>query len=153
MTVLELNAKTCMAHLLLKPTFHTFSFIEGDVVTFNHFHIDGELYKDFFDEAPDQEYSLWKDVQEYFLQMIRGKRTPLSFKIILSLNPEEFPRFLSEHDLAFSPENIQGLYLNLRYDGKELQCVTGTSTKTFTMDKTLEQEWDKYAHSFFARIQ
>ena len=47
MIVIDLNAKICMAHLLLKPTFHHYSFIEGEVTTFNKFHIDGRIHKDF----------------------------------------------------------------------------------------------------------
>ena len=57
MIVLDLNAKISMAHLLLKSAFHNFSFIEGEVTTFNKYHIDGRLHKEFFDEEPDREYS------------------------------------------------------------------------------------------------
>lgn len=151
MIVLELNAKASMAHLLLMPAFHKFSLIEGEVTTFNKFHIDGRLQKEFFDEAPEQEYASWKDVQEYFLSIIRGKRTPLHFKIILSLSREDFPQFLAAYELNFRPEDIQGLYLNLRYDGKNLSCVTGTSFHSFTMDKSLEQAWDRYVQKWFAQ--
>ena len=132
MTALDLNAKTSMSQLLLKDTFHGFAFIEGEVTTFNKFHIDGQLRKEFFDEEPSQEYSLWKDVQEYFFSVIRGKRTPLSFKLILSLAREDFPAFLKGRGLS-------------------LQCVTGTSMHTFTMDKGLDQEWDKYVKQFFSQ--
>lgn len=153
MTVIELNAKACMAHLLLGSAFHHFSFIEGEVTTFNRFQVDGRLYKDFFDEKPDAEYALWKDVQQYFLSIMKGKRTPLNFKIILSLSSGDFEQFLKEHDLSFRPEEIQGLYLNLRYDGSCLQCITGTSMNTFTMDKTLEPAWDLYVQKFFGQLE
>lgn len=152
MIVLDLNAKTSMSHLLLKPTFHHFSFIEGEVTTFNKFHIDGRIYKEFFDEAPGQQYSDWKDVQEYFLSIIRGKRTPLNFKMILSLAQKNFPAFLSSCKLSFRPEEIQGLYLNLRYEENQLKCVTGTSMNVFTMDKSLEQEWDNYVQKLMTKL-
>ena len=125
MTVIDLSAKICMAHLLLKPTFHQYSFIEGEVTTFNKFHIDGRIHKEFFDEKPEGEYSSWKEVQD-------------------------FSSFLSERGLSLRPDEIQGLYLNFRYDGSNLQCVTGVSTNSFTMDKTLEQEWDVYAKKILA---
>lgn len=145
MIVIDLNAKICMAHLLLKSTFHQYSFIEGEVTTFNKFHIDGRIHKEFFDEKPEREYSSWKEVQEFFLSVIKGKRTPLNFRLILSLSKEHFGSFLAARGLAFRSEEIQGLYLNFRYDGSSLQCVTGISMNSFTMDKTLEQEWDTYA--------
>ena len=40
MIVLNLKAKVCMSHLLLKPTFDTFSLIEGEVTTFNRFQVE-----------------------------------------------------------------------------------------------------------------
>lgn len=151
MIVLDLNAKTCMSHLLLKPTFHRFSLIEGEIDTFCRFQADGRLHPDFFDEAPGRDYARWEEMRTHFLAVIRGTRTPLYFKIVLSLAPEDFAAFLHSRNFAFRVEEIQGLYLNFRYDGKNLQCITGVSTKTFQMDRTLEREWDAYVKDFFAR--
>lgn len=153
MTTLDLNAKTIMSHLLLGSAFHRFALIEGEVTTFNKFSIDGRLRQDFFDEKKEQDYSRWKDVQEYFLSVIRGKRTPLDFKIVLSLAEEDFSTFLAGRGLPFHAADIQGLYLNLRYDGSKLQCVTGTSMNIFTLDKSLEHEWDEYAKNFFLELE
>ena len=84
-------------------------------------------------------------MRELCFAIIRGRRTPLSFKIVLSLAPENFAAFLEKHQIgACRAEDIQGLYLNFHYDGTTLQCITGTSMHTFTMDKTLEREWDAY---------
>ena len=140
MIVLNLKAKVCMSHLLLKPTFDTFSLIEGEVTTFNRFQVDGRIHKDFFDEAFEKEYSTWGEVRDFFFQVIRGKKTPL----------DQFESFLTEHDLTDRPAEIQGLYLNFRYDGLALQCITGTSMNTFTMDKSVEKAWDEYVQKFFA---
>ena len=152
MTIFTLSAKNCMSHLLLKETFDTFLFIEGTITTFNTFSIDGYLQKDFFDEPPYTQYSYWKDLREFCLTIIRGKRTPLNFKIVLSFPPEMFADFLREHQIhTCRPEDIQGLYLNFRYDGSTLQCITGISTHSFLMDKALEKEWDTYAGTFFQK--
>ena len=73
MDVITLSAKTCMAHLLLKETFDQFSFIEGEITTFNKFTLDGFLQKDFFDDAPTRSHSYWKEVRELcFWYKIRG---------------------------------------------------------------------------------
>ena len=138
MIVLNLKAKVCMSHLLLKPTFDTFSLIEGEVTTFNRFQVDGRIHKDFFDEAFEKEYSTWGEVRDFF------------FQVILSLAKDQFESFLTEHDLTYRPAEIQGLYLNFRYDGLALQCITGTSMNTFTMDKSVEKAWDEYVQKFFA---
>lgn len=150
MIILDLKTKPCMGQLLLKSTFDRFSLIEGEVTTFNRFHVDGHLHKEFYEDAPESEYSSWGDLREYFYQIIRGKQTPLSFKFILSLGNDEFAPFLAQYDISLRPEDVQGLYLNLRFDGSSLKCVTGTSMNIFTMDKSLEKAWDEYTRHFFS---
>ncbi|RGF24669.1 DUF5721 family protein [Dorea sp. AM10-31] len=149
MITLSLKAKVSMSHLLLKETFDKFSFIEADITTFNRFTIDGFLQKDFFDEQPAETHARWKDVREHCFRIIRGQRTPLNFKIVLSLAPSHFDAFLKKEQLTgFTAGDIQGLYLNFHYDGTDLHCITGTSLRTFTLDKSLEHAWDQYVRSF-----
>ena len=152
MIIFNLKTKNCMQHLLLKTTFDSFSLIEGEITTYNTFHIDGYLHKKFFEEAPQKEYSSWGDLREFCFQIIRGKRTPLNFRFILSLPREDFEDFLNQHEIfAFRSSDLQGLYLNFKYDGTSLKCVTGISLSLFTMDKTLEKVWDNYAKEFFLK--
>ena len=139
-----------MQHLLLKPTFDSFALIEGEITTYNTFRIDGYIHKEFYEDAPLKDYSSWGDLREFCFHIIRGKRTPLNFRFILSLPKEEFEAFLIDQEIpSLSHSDIQGLYLNFKYDGTNLQCITGTSLNIFTMDKTLENVWDNYARKFF----
>lgn len=144
------DIKNFMARLLLSETFDHFSFIEGEIVTFNTFKIDGFIQKDFFDtEEEKPQYSYWKNLREYCFSIIRGKRTPLSFHLVFSLSPSNTERLIDRTTPSLQAEDVQGLYLNIRYDGKHLSCVTGTSFKTFTMDKSLEHAWDEMVQKFF----
>lgn len=153
MITLSLKAKASMSHLLLKETFDTFSFIEADITTFNQFKIDGFLHREFFDEPPAETHARWKDVREHCFHIIRGKRTPLQFKIVLSLAPTQFDAFLKKQELAgYNASDIQGLYLNFHYDGTSLSCITGTSLRTFTLDKSLEHAWDQYVQNFLLKV-
>lgn len=147
------NRKVFMKHLLLMETFDHFLFIESEITTFNKFSINGYLQKDFFEgeEKPALEFAFWNQVREFCFSIIKGKQTPLNFKIIFSLSPENIARLISQYQLDFHPENVQGLYLNIRFDGNALQCITGTSLKTFSMDKSLEQAWDKMVQRFFTQ--
>ena len=147
------QVKECMAKLLLSETFDPFYFIEGEIVTFNTFTLDGYLKKDFFEqeEAPEREYALWKDVREFCFSLIKGKRTPLSFKFVLGLSDSNIEKLLLQQGLDFKPQDVQGLYINLKYDGQKLQCITGTAMNLFTMDKSLEQAWDMMVQNFFAQ--
>ena len=150
MIILNLKTKNCMQHLLLKPTFDSFALIEGEITTYNTFRIDGYIHKNFYEDAPLKDQSSWGDLREFCFHIIRGKRTPLNFRFILSLPKEEFEAFLIDQEIpSLSHSDIQGLYLNFKYDGTNLQCITGTSLNIFTMDKTLENVWDNYARKFF----
>lgn len=150
MIILNLKTKNCMQHLLLKPTFDSFALIEGEITTYNTFRIDGYIHNNFYEDAPLKDYSSWGDLREFCFHIIRGKRTPLNFRFILSLPKEEFEAFLIDQEIpSLSHSDIQGLYLNFKYDGTNLQCITGTSLNIFTMDKTLENVWDNYARKFF----
>ena len=158
MLIFSLDTKKCMNGLLLSPAFDSFLFIEGEITTYNTFRIDGRLKKEFFHQGldpdaavPDREYALWKEDREFCLSLIKGKRTPLSFRLVLSLSAPNIARLLEKEALSFTPADVQGLYLNFKYDGAVLTCTTGTSMNLFTMDKSLEQAWDKMAQRIFAK--
>lgn len=147
------DVKECMSKLLLSETFDPFYFMEGEIVTYSTFSIDGFLRKEFFDaeDVPAREYALWKDVREFCFSIIKGKRTPLSFKFVLGLSDSNIEKLLLQQELNFKPQDVRGLYINLKYDGQNLQCITGTAMNLFTMDKSLEQAWDKMVQKFFAQ--
>ena len=147
------EVKEFMSKLLLSDTFDSFLFIEGEIVTFNTFSINGYLQKDFFDKdmIPERNYSLWKELREYCFSLIRGKRTPLRFKFVFGLSEPNIEKLLRQQGLSFTPQDVQGLYLNISYDGHSLRCVTGTSMNLFTLDKSLEEAWDKMVEKFFVQ--
>ena len=147
------EVKECMAKLLLSEIFDPFYFIEGEITTFSKFSVDGYLNKDFYEkeDAPERDYALWKDVREYCFSLIKGKRTPLNFKFVLGLSDSNIEKLLLQQGLDFKPSDVRGLYINLKYDGQKLQCTTGTAMNLFTMDKSLEQAWDKMIQKFFTQ--
>lgn len=149
------EVKDCMSKLLLSETFDSFLFIEGDITTYNRFRIDGTIHKEFYDtEAqPLEDYSTWKSIREYCFSIIKGKRTPLHFQFVFSLSKANIANFLSAEGLPFQPSQVKGLYLNFKYDGKHLHCITGTSLNTFSLDKSLEHSWDAMAKRYFTKKQ
>lgn len=158
MQIFLLDTKACMNQLLLQSAFDSFLFIEGEIVTFNTFRMDGHLRKDFYhvnpgeeSAVPDREFSLWKDVRDFSFSLIKGKRTPLSFRFILALSPSNTARLLETEDLSFQAGDVHGLYLNFHYDGSKLTCTTGTSMNVFTLDKSLETAWDQMVARIFAK--
>ena len=67
---------------------------------------------------------------------------------MLSLAPGDVEKFAASLGTGIDGSQIQGLYLNIRYEDGALYCITGTSLHLFTMDKTLENEWDKAVAKF-----
>lgn len=147
------DVKECMSKLLLSEMFDPFLFVEGEITTFATFTIDGYLKKEFFDNdtVPDREYTLWKDVRDYAFSLIKGKRTPLSFKFVLGLSDSNIEKLIRQQGLDYRLEDVRGLYINLKFDGQKLQCITGTAMNLFTMDKSLEQAWDMMVQKFFTQ--
>lgn len=152
------DIKEFMNQLLIGTTFDTFEVIEADITTFNTFSIDGKLKKDFFDtdtcDMLDQNgisYSLWKEIKPYCFSIIRGKRTPLYFKIIFQLPSRQMQAILNHSKSSLSPAQFSGMFFNLHYKNKELLCTTGIALRTFVPDKSPEHQWDNAVLDFLHR--
>ena len=65
--------------------------------------------------------------------------------------PSARDRFVSGRVPGLSPDQVGGLYINVQYENHEMICVTGTSMKQFTMDRTLENEWDENVRKFLRK--
>ena len=146
------NTKDFMNRLLLQDSFDGLLLIEATVTTFSTFHIDGVLHPEFYARDEDKKnalegrmFSLWGEVRKFCLELIKGKFTPLGFQIVLGLPAEGVSKLAVTFAPSFKPSDISGLYLNIRYTGGSSTVTTGTSLKTFTLDKTLEHAWDEEA--------
>ena len=147
------NTKNFMTRLLLSDTFDNFLFIEGEIVTFNTFTIDGHIRAGYYtqqelEENHVGELSTWQTVRPFCFSLIKGKRLPESFRITLQLPGARVEQFLQSVQPDFKAEQVSGLYLNIRYEEQKLYCVTGTSLNVFTLDKKIEQEWDETVKRF-----
>lgn len=150
------DIKDFMDKLLRGTTFDSFWLAEASITNYNTFTIDGSLHLDFFDpvlgrslEAARQTNSRWAEVKPFCFSIMKGKRTPLHFKIVLQLEIDSLHLLLEQNDVELTEEQVAGLYLNLQYNGSEITCTTGSSLKIFTLDKTLDTLWDNTALAFF----
>lgn len=154
MIALKINdVRRLMAHLLTKPTFDRYLLSEGQVTTFCTFLIEGNWQRSFMDPdetdpAADLAFTPWENVRPYCLSLIKGRRTPLSFKFVFIFPREDLPNFLSENEITMPADNVFGLYLNLSFRDGMLLATTGTSLRTFTLNKSLDNAWDAYILSF-----
>ena len=59
--------------------------------------LDGRRNSEFYEEEvyrllPEKEYMLWSELKELFFRMIRGTRSPISFRIVFRLSAENTVR-------------------------------------------------------------
>lgn len=152
------DIKDFMNKLLLGDEFDHFCLTEVSVTTFNTFTIDGRLQMDFFDsdtvdslKEKSLTHSFWKELKPFCYSLIRGKRTPVSFKIVFQLSSRQIEKLFSNTGCGISFEDISGAYLNLQYKNKSLLCTTGLALRSFTADKRPHQHWDNTILDFFRK--
>lgn len=147
------EVKTFMNKLLLQNVFDNFLVSEVEVNTANRFVIKGDLNKNFFstDEIEildGRNYSTWAELKPIIFQIIKGNRTPLSFKMVFLLSKSNTENVLAKSGLPYKYEDIGGFFLNIRFDQNGLYLITGTSMKIFTLDQSINQVWDKDVKTF-----
>ena len=126
--------------LFIGETFDRFLLKEAEIVTFNTFSIDGRVHKSFYSEEERaegqiEEYSTWKTLRPFCFSLIKAATE----------------QFLTARKSQWLPEQVGGLFLNIHYENQHLSCVTGLSLNQFTLDKTLEREWDESIRTFLRK--
>ena len=151
------DTRDFMKKLLVADTFDTFLLWEASVTTFCTFHIDGTYHPDFFNADAEPSfpypYASWEKVRPLFWSLIKGKNTPLSFRVIFRLAPHNVETILKQSGIPMEAQDIDGLFLNLNYENGSLTCTSGTSVKIFTLDKSLERAWEDNLEKFFRKNQ
>lgn len=154
MIALEIySMKNFMKHLLLEDTFDLFLLEEATIRTANTYTIDGHINVDFFPLEERNKTSIpysftpWSEARKLNYDLIKGKNTPLFFKFILQLKPEYMRQILGLNDSGTSRDStdnnaVQALVLNIRYDGTKAILTTGTSYRSFVMNRDADIAWD-----------
>ncbi len=145
------DIKSFTTELFVRDLFDGFELCEADFITFASFHIDGMIQPDYYDTAEresmdSRERSCWKEMKPFCLALVRGKRLPLYFKIVLRL-PGTHP-LCAENSILGNEASSQNLYLNIRYSDKKLTCTTGASSPVFKPGFRPGAEWDLQARAF-----
>ena len=155
-----IDIKNFMNKLLIGELFDHFCLVEATITTHSTFSVDGHLQYDFFDtdtasalREKSVEYSFWRDIRPFCYAVIRGKRSPLGFKIILQLPSHQTQKLLQNSGILSSDANTWDFYLNLQYKNNILLCTTGVSSSSFIPDKRPERLWEEAVTHFFTRNQ
>ena len=132
--------KAFMNVLFADTAFDNFQFVEGDISVAMDFHISGRVNMNFYSEEELEqlkleEYMYWREAKDSVKQIIKGKRLPVSMKLVLK-KP-------GAGDISY--------IVNVRFDNNSLVLVTGVSHTVFTTDKSGEVEWDNNMCSFLKK--
>ena len=142
--------------LFLGETFDSFLVREAEFSTFCTFSISGKVNQNYYNEEEleqerIEEYASWKKLRPLCFSLIKGKKLPEGFSIVLKMPPEAAERFIRSRMPEAPKDFAEGLYLHLRYANPKLSAVTGISLARFTLDKTLEREWDDSVKKFLTK--
>ena len=159
MTALEISEiKPFMAQFLGGTLFDHFLLSEATIHTFSAYHIDGRLLKDFYSSEELEAHGLtdlpcipFSLVRETCFSMMKGRNVPLYFQFVFQLSPENMQRTLAQCDSSFTPSDISAMFINLTFKVGKLTATTGISYRIFSLDKSLEQAWDKLVEKFFRK--
>lgn len=120
-------------------------------VTLHHnvdYHIDGHYNVDFFDtdEQADKEgqmYASWAELKPVVYQMMKGKKLPLRFQIVLCCSTASIEQMLKNVSFPLSISQIEGLYVNINYKDESITITTGSAYTSFVLDKSLDFAFEK----------
>ncbi len=153
------NIREFTSRLFVGEFFDNFLAVEATIHTATTFTLDGHVNKDFVGEEGMQlpEYAegvvMWKKIKPICYDIIKGRKVPQKFKIIFKMPSYIVEAFLKRTQLNIDKNNVAGLYLNVNFQENKMNCTTGASLKTFSLDKSLEQQWDEYMAAVIGKIK
>ena len=150
------EVKDFMGKLLSKEVFDNFLLIELDVVTATSIHIAGHRQKAWYDDdewedLAEQDFATWREIRPVAFDLIKGKKVPLKLAGVFRLSEENTARILRRGGFTFDTDMVGGLFFNLRYENSTVILTTGVSMNSFTLDRSLERQWDADFSDFLRR--
>lgn len=140
------ETKAFMSRLLASDAFDEFLLQEAVLQMGIGYVIDGHINKDFYQEeelaalSEQAGFIPYKEVRNTLFSLIKGKRTPLAFQVILQLSPKDsavlFPQGLKS-------QLIKALLVHIRFDNGKVFITSGISYESFSLDKSPEHIWDE----------
>lgn len=142
------DIKVFMSNLLIHKVFDEFYLSEITIHTSSELYISGKLNQNFYtseelETLNGRKYATWAETKAFAFSFVKGNKLPLSIKIVFLLSDNNALEVLNKSGVSLTASDINGFFLNVRYEQGNLFLTTGTSIKVFTLDKTLEKTWDE----------
>ena len=129
------DVKSFMNQLLLGEKFDRFRCLGFLISGYADFSMEGDV--------------LWKELRPLALEMIKGHETPKRMKFVYAMKQEQIPVFLNRKGIP-DVQDVSSLNFTILFQEGQMVCTTGCARSTFTLDKTVEQCWDKTMEAYLA---
>lgn len=141
------DVRSFMNHLLRQSTFDGWEVREVKLHTMIRYQITGDLNQSFFTEEElqdmDRSYCLWEDLKNTIFSLIKGHKQPTLMQITLA-----FPK---AQVTEVPTDAVESFLLNIHFEDNALTLITAVSMRSFTMDRSAEQYWDRYIGTFLEK--
>jgi len=149
------EVRVFMNKLLCTEIFDNFLLQEASIQGNISYHIEGALHTGFYSEEELEQEHLtglsfipYGKVRTQCFDLIKGKRTPSFFKFVLLLSPANLEKTLQQTGSSLTTRDVTAAFINLKFQNNSLLLTTGISYRTFSIDKTLDREWDVLIKKF-----
>ena len=158
-----LEIKKFMNILLTGKYFDPFLLEEATIRSFCTFSINGHFEKDFIPAEElhgeefdaNSEYVSWSKIRPFCLDLIKGKRTPLSMKFVFLIPAKDFSEKLKDYfsdksllSELLSDNRVSNFKLTIRFSEEGLFAISGVSYIDFSLDRSSEGAWDEFIQRF-----
>lgn len=134
--------KVFMQKLLKEEAFDKLEVRNISLETIVKYDILGNINKDYLQEDENRYFVKWKELKPYIVKLIKGNVKPKFFKIVFSLDDN------SINNLC---DNANAMFLNIIYQNNIITGTTGTSQKSFSLDKKEDKIWEDIILKFFKK--
>ncbi|MCR5674151.1 MAG: DUF5721 family protein [Lachnospiraceae bacterium] len=128
-----------MRRLLTTDLFDAWLLTEAVVAGASTWTVDGRINRAYYEqdadgreEMPQEDFTRWGEVRPVIFDLIRGKRTPLSFRFLLKPTAE-----LSRDGIC-----------RIRFTEGHVHITSAVTMKEFSTDRGPEHDWDEACSRF-----
>lgn len=134
-----------MTKLLSSDCFDVFLLNEASIKMSVTWSVDGTVNSSFFEDKSDAPYKFeqWRNIRPRVRDLIKGKRAPVSFQIVLQLKPQLMEALFERAGEQGLLSMVSALILTVRMDEGGIVLISGISRSGFTMNKNADILWDE----------
>lgn len=124
------NVKQFMRYIFAGDIFDNLYVTDCEIHTVTVINISGVQSKKWIETNESaSKYCTWSQIKGIVYNVIRGNKSPSFLKIIFSNN---------------SDEQVSTGTITLKFEDEKAVLITGFADVDFSLDKTMEKNWDKY---------